>query len=325
MKPITVIETCGGALPKQIVSNQGLAARGMDTSDQWIVQRTGIKQRHISQGDEESTGALAICAARQALAAANMDGSELDMIIVATCTSDYFFPSVATQVQGAIGMKRGFAFDVGAACSGFIYGLNVADNFFRAGQAQSALVVGADTLTHLIDWDDRSTAVLFGDGAGAVVLRQANGKDDGRGILASKISSDGEYLPILYAKGSAGREQKEKGPIYMQGSDVFKLAVGKISQAIIDVLDQSGFTKDDIDWFIPHQANKRILDSVARRVGLDEDRIIITIADHANTSAASVPLALAQGVADGRVKRGDLILMEAMGSGLTWGAMLVRW
>ena len=325
MKPITVMETCGGALPKQIVSNQGLAAGGLETSDQWITQRTGIKQRHIAQGDEESTGALAIQAAKQALEAANMDGRDLDMIIAATCTADYFFPSIATQVQGALGMKKGFAFDINAACSGFIYGLNVADNFFRAGQAKSALVIGADTLTRLIDWDDRSTAVLFGDGAGAVVLRQANGKDDGRGILASKISSDGEYLPILYAKGGAGVDQKNKGTIYMEGPEVFRHAVGKISEAIIDVIAQSDFTKDDIDWFIPHQANKRILDSVARRVGLSEDKVIITICDHANTSAASVPLALAQGCADGRVKRGDLILMEAMGGGLTWGATLARW
>ncbi len=325
MKPCTIIDTCGGALPKQKISNQGLVGQGVDTSDQWIVQRTGIKQRHVAQGDEESTGALAIHAAQQALDAAKIKGSDLDMIITATCTSDYFFPSVAAQIQGAIGMKQGFAFDVGAACSGFIYGLNVADNFFRAGQAKSALVVGADTLTRLIDWEDRSTAVLFGDGAGAVVLRQPNGKDDGRGILASSISSDGAYLDILYAEGGAGMDQKNKGYIHMQGREVFRHAVEKISQAVLDVIAQSGVTKEDIDWFIPHQANKRILDRVAKRIGLSEDKIVVTIEDHANTSAASIPLALARAVEDGRVQRGDLVLMEAMGGGLTWGAVLVRW
>ena len=331
----TIIESCASALPKNHISNLDLVAMGVDSSDEWIKQRTGIERRYIAKGEEETTAALAIRAAREALSLVDMDGKDLDMVVVATCSPTHLFPSVATQVQGALGMKKGFAFDVSAACSGFIYGLNIADNFFRGQKIQTALLIGVDSISRMIDWDDRSTAVLFGDGAAAVTLRRANGEDNHhakingtnlpRGILSTQIFSDGEYVDMLNAPGGAGMDGREKGFVYMDGPGVFRHAVEKISSAIEAVMDDTQITKDEIDWFVPHQANKRILDAVAKRIGLPSEKVVVTVQDHGNTSAASVPLALAQAICDGRVKNGDLIMMEAMGAGFTWGASLVRW
>ena len=327
-----VIESCATVLPRKAITNHDLVAQGMDTSDEWITQRSGIKQRYIASGEDETTAALAIRAARKALSEADMDGRDLDLVIVATCTPTMIFPATATQVQGALGMKQGCAFDIAAACSGFIYGLNVVDNFFRADRVEQALLIGVDSVSRVLDWEDRATAVLFGDGAGAVAIRRANGGDAAahrsnlpRGILASRIFSDGEYVDLLNAPGGAGMDGREKGVIRMNGRAVFRHAVENISQAIFAVMEDMSITPEAIDWFVPHQANKRILDAVAKQVGLDAEKIIVTIEEHANTSAASIPLALAHGIADGRIKRGDLIMMEAMGAGFTWGASLVRW
>ena len=333
---VATIESCACALPRKVVTNHDLVESGMDTSDEWIMQRSGIKQRYIASGEDETTAALAIRAGRAALREANMDSSELDLIIVATCTPTLIFPSTATQVQGALGVKQGSAFDIAAACSGFIYGLNVMDNFFRADQADNALLIGVDSVARVLDWEDRATAVLFGDGAGAVAIKRANGSDAGadhhahrsnlpRGILASRIFSDGEYVDLLNAPGGAGMDGRMKGVIHMNGRAVFRHAVDKISNAIFTLMDDMSITAEAIDWFVPHQANKRILDAVAKQIGLDKKKVIVTVDAHANTSAASVPLALDQAVADGRIKRGDLIMMEAMGAGFTWGASLVRW
>ena len=314
----------GSFLPSQVVTNSDLAKR-MDTSDEWIRERTGIHKRHIAR-DGEFTSDLAIEAARAALVDAGIDGGELDLIVVATTTPDDTFPATATKVQARLGMTHGAAFDVQAVCSGFIFGLSVADNFIKAGQAKTVLLIGAETMSRLLDWEDRTTSVLFGDGAGAMVLQAADGKGDNsdRGILNTKLFSDGRLRDMLYVDGGPG-SSRTTGHLRMQGKEVFRHAVTNISSAIQASVDEAGLKMEDIDWFVPHQANQRILDGVARKLGIDPNKVISTVALHGNTSAASVPLALDVAVKDGRIKQGDIVLMEAMGGGFTWGASLARW
>jgi len=315
---------CGAFLPSNIVTNDDLAKR-MDTSDEWIRERTGIRQRYIAK-DGEKTSDLALGAARAALADAGIAADELDMVICATTTPDESFPATATMVQAQLGMTRGAAFDVQAVCSGFIYGLSIADSLIRTGSAKTILVIGAETMSRLLDWSDRATCVLFGDGAGAVVLQAHDGKGDNSdsGILNTKLFSDGRLHDMLYADGGVSSTQTV-GKLRMQGKEVFKHAVTNIAAAITASAEASNVAIADIDWFVPHQANQRILDGTARKLGIDPAKVISTVAQHGNTSAASVPLALVAAVQDGRIKRGDLILLEAMGGGFTWGAALIRW
>jgi 3-oxoacyl-[acyl-carrier-protein] synthase-3 len=322
----SVITGSGAYLPEKVLTNDDLAKR-VDTSDAWIRERTGICQRHIA-ADGELTSDLAIAAARQALDHAGIDGADLDLVILATTTPDNTFPAAATKVQAALGMTSGFAFDVQAVCSGFIYALSVADNFIRTGQAKKALVVGAETFSRILDWEDRSTCVLFGDGAGAVVL-EAKPEEDGdpktaRGILSTHLHSDGRYTDLLYVDGGPSSTQTV-GHVRMLGREVFRHAVVNLAAVVDEALQANGFTREDLDWLVPHQANKRILDGTAKKLKMDANRVVVTVDRHANTSAASIPLALAEAVHDGRIRRGDLVLMEAMGGGLTWGAALVRW
>lgn len=316
--------SCGGYLPETILTNNDLAAR-MDTSDAWIRERTGIRERHLA-GEEQRTSDLAVAAARQALTAAGLNPDDLDLIVCATTTPDETFPSTATIVQGKLGMARGAAFDIQAVCTGFIYALTVADSMIRAGQARTALVIGADCMSRLLDWQDRTTAVLFGDGAGAVVLGAGDGAGTNadRGILAARIFSDGSKHDLLYVDGGPS-STRTTGHLRMQGKEVFRHAVTKISAAMQTVLDEAGVAAEDVDWFLPHQANQRILDGVAKKMGIPTEKIVVTIDRQGNTSAASVPLALVEAVADGRIQPGQLLLMEAMGGGLTWGATLLRW
>jgi 3-oxoacyl-[acyl-carrier-protein] synthase-3 len=314
----------GACLPANIVTNDDLAKR-MDTSDEWIQGRTGIKQRHIALPGEK-TSDLALGAARAALIDAGIDAGELDMIICATTTPDESFPATATVVQSRLGMARGAAFDVQAVCSGFIYGMSIADSLIRTGAARTILLIGAETMSRLLDWEDRSTCVLFGDGAGAVVL-QAHvgiGTNADQGILNTKLFSDGRLHDMLYADGGVSSTQTA-GKLRMQGKEVFKHAVTNIAAAIVASAAASNIPLADIDWFVPHQANQRILDGTARKLGIDPAKVVSTVALHGNTSAASVPLALVTAIKDGRIKRGDLVLLEAMGGGFTWGAALVRW
>ena len=315
---------CGAALPSNIVTNDDLAKR-VDTSDEWIRERTGIRQRYIA-ADGEKTSDLALASARAALSDAGIAVEALDMIICATTTPDESFPATATVVQAKLGMTRGAAFDVQAVCSGFIYGLSVADSLIRTGSAKTILVIGAETMSRLLDWSDRATCVLFGDGAGAVVLQGYDGKGDNSdaGILNTKLFSDGRLHDMLYADGGVSSTQTV-GKLRMQGKEVFKHAVTNIAAAITASAEASNIPVADIDWFVPHQANQRILDGTARKLGIDPAKVISTVAMHGNTSAASVPLALVEAVKDGRIKRGDLILLEAMGGGFTWGAALIRW
>jgi len=315
---------CGAYLPEKILTNAELA-KMVDTSDAWIVDRTGIRHRHIAR-DGETTSDLALNAARAALADARIDASALDMVVVATTTPDETFPAVATAIQSRLGMTRGAAFDVQAVCSGFIYALAVADNFIKAGQARTILLIGAETMSRLMDWSDRSTCVLFGDGAGAIVLKAGEGRGDAsdRGVLNTKLYSDGRLHDLLFVDGGPSTTGTT-GHLRMQGPDVFKHAVINISDSIQASAEESGVAVSDIDWFVPHQANQRILDSTARRLKVPAERFVSTIAEHGNTSAASVPLALNTAILDGRIKRGDLVLLEAMGGGLTWGAALIRW
>jgi 3-oxoacyl-[acyl-carrier-protein] synthase-3 len=315
---------CAGFLPEQVLTNAEIAKR-IDTSDEWIVERTGIKKRHIAR-DGETTSDLAVEAGKRVLTNAGIGADAIDLVVVATSTPDETFPSVATRVQARIGMTRGAAFDVQAVCSGFIYGLSVADNFIRCGHAKTVLLIGAETFSRILDWNDRTTCVLFGDGAGAIVLQAApgEGKNSDRGILNTKIFSDGRLHDYLYTDGGVSSTQTT-GLLRMQGREVFKHAVTNIAAAMEASAREAGLTPGDADWIVPHQANQRILDGTARKLGIRPERVVSTVAEHGNTSAASVPLALSTAVADGRIKRGDLVLLEAMGGGFTWGAALMRW
>ena len=314
----------GSSLPRQCLSNDELS-RMVETSDDWIVQRTGIRQRHLA-GDGETTGTLAVNASQVALERAGVSAADVDLIIVATTTPDHTFPATATRVQADLGMTRGVAFDLQAVCSGFVFALATADNFIRLGQADRALVIGSETFTRLLDWTDRTTCVLFGDGAGAVLLEGIDGSGTvaDQGVLSTHIYSDGRQYEKLMVDGGPS-STRTVGHVRMDGKEVFKHAVSNMAYALEEALNSTGFKVADLDWVIPHQANRRILDATAKRVALDPEKIIISVDRHANTSAASVPLALDKAVCDGRIKPGQLLLLEAMGGGFTWGSALVRW
>ncbi|HVI52233.1 MAG TPA: beta-ketoacyl-ACP synthase III [Candidatus Sulfotelmatobacter sp.] len=313
----------GAHLPARVVTNEELAQK-VDTSNEWIIERTGIRQRHIA-AEGEKTSDLAAAAARKALEAAGLSAQDLDLIVVATATPDNTFPATATRVQAALGMTKGFALDVQAVCSGFIFALSVADNFIKAGQVKTALVIGAETFSRILDWEDRTTCVLFGDGAGAVVLKaeQGEGKNTDSGILSTHLHSDGRHYDLLHVDGGPSSTQTV-GHLRMEGREVFRHAVTNLAGVVQEALTANGMTADDIDWLVPHQANMRILEGTGKKLKMSADRIVVTVDKHANTSAASVPLALATAVADGRIKAGDVVLLEAMGGGFTWGAALVR-
>ncbi|WP_298108364.1 beta-ketoacyl-ACP synthase III [Bradyrhizobium sp.] len=320
----SVVLGCGSYLPERILTNAELARR-IDTSDEWIVQRTGIRQRHIA-ADGEFTSHLAINAARAALAHAGVDAQSIDLIVLATSTPDNTFPATAVAVQNGLGIHHGAAFDLQAVCSGFVFALATADNFLRGGAFKRALVIGAETFSRILDWNDRGTCVLFGDGAGAVVLeaQTQSGKSSDRGVLTSHLRSDGRHKSKLYVDGGPSSTQTV-GHLRMEGREVFKHAVGMITDVIVDAFDATGTTAEDIDWFVPHQANKRIIDASAHKLHIAPQKVVLTVDRHGNTSAASIPLALGVAVADGRIKQGDLVLLEAMGGGFTWGSALVRW
>ena len=314
----------GSALPRQIVTNAQLAER-VDTSDEWITARTGIRQRHIAEADE-TTATLATAAARAALADAGIDASGIDLIVLATATPDNTFPATATKVQHALGCNGGIAFDVAAVCSGFLYALSVADSLLKTGMAKRALVIGAETFSRILDWEDRSTCVLFGDGAGAVVLEAPsadNAGKDAAGILGTRLHADGAQHDLLYVDGGPSTTQTV-GHVRMKGPEVFRHAVVNLAEVLREVIEDAGISVADIDWVVPHQANARILDATARKLGISPDKVVVTVDRHANTSAASVPLALDTARKDGRIKAGDLVMLEAMGGGFTWGASLVR-
>ncbi|MGA2089646.1 MAG: beta-ketoacyl-ACP synthase III [Stellaceae bacterium] len=323
---------CGSYLPERIVTNAELAAK-LDTSDEWIVQRTGIRQRHIA-AEGEFTSHLAIKAAERALAAAKCKPGDIDLIVLATATPDNTFPATASKVQASLGVTKGAAFDIHAVCTGFIYALSVADNALRCGQASRALVIGAETFSRILDWTDRGTCVLFGDGAGALVLeakpgngsqfsgRVSNMKE--RGILSTHLHTDGRGYDLLYVDGGPSTTGTS-GHVRMEGKKIFLHAVQRLAEVAKEALDANGLEAKDIDWLVPHQANRRIIDGTGKKLGIASDKVVVTIERHANTSAASVPLALAEASGDGRIKPGQLVLLEAMGGGLTWGAGLVRW
>jgi 3-oxoacyl-[acyl-carrier-protein] synthase-3 len=314
---------CGAYLPERVVTNSELAAR-LDTSDEWIRQRTGIGERRVA-ADGERTSDLAVRAAQRALADAGISGADLDLLVVATATPDNTFPATAAKVQARLGMHRGAAFDVQAVCAGFIFALATADNALQLGQARTALVIGAETFSRILDWEDRGTCVLFGDGAGAVALKAvADPGPHGRGVLSTHLHSDGRQYDILYVDGGPS-STGHTGYLRMEGREVFRQAVQHLSDVAEEALAANALTAADIDWLVPHQANSRIIDGVARKLGLSPGKIVSTIDRHANTSAASIPLALAAAVADGRIRPGHLVLMEALGGGLSWGASLVRW
>ncbi|MCC7167115.1 MAG: ketoacyl-ACP synthase III [Rhodospirillales bacterium] len=322
MRRTRIIGT-GSYLPEQVVSNRDLEAR-VDTTDAWIVERSGIRQRHLA-ADGQTTADLAFEAAQRALQSAGLTGADLDLIILATATPDHTFPATATKVQTRLGMNRGFAFDLQAVCSGFVYALATADNFIKAGQAQRALVIGAETFSRILDWKDRTTCVLFGDGAGAVVLEagEGTGTATDRGILSAHLHSDGRYHDLLYVDGGPSTTGTV-GHVRMKGNEVFRHAVTNLAAVVNETLAANGLAPEAIDWVVPHQANVRILDGTARKLGLPRERMIVTVDRHANTSAASIPLALDEAIRDGRIKPGQLLLLEAMGGGFTWGACLVR-
>jgi 3-oxoacyl-[acyl-carrier-protein] synthase-3 len=320
----SVVLGCGSYLPQRVLSNDDLA-RTVETSDEWIVQRTGIRERHIAASGE-LTSDLGLAAARAAIADAGIDPQSIDLIVVATSTPDNTFPATAVSVQAGLGITHGAAFDLQAVCSGFVYALATVDGLMRAGSSKRALVIGAETFSRILDWSDRGTCVLFGDGAGAVVLdaqQQPGGRED-RGLLTAHLRSDGRYKLKLYVDGGPSSTQTV-GHLRMEGREVFRHAVAMITDVIEDAFKATGYRAADIDWFVPHQANKRIIDGSAHKLGIDPAKVITTVDKHGNTSAASIPLALAVAVADGRIKRGDLILLEAMGGGFTWGAALLRW
>jgi 3-oxoacyl-[acyl-carrier-protein] synthase-3 len=311
----------GSALPVRSVSNAELA-QTVDTSDEWIVERTGIRNRHIA-GEGETTATLAADAARNALSAAGLAAQDIDLIILATATPDQTFPAAATKVQAMLGIDDCVAFDVAAVCSGFLYAVTVADSMIRSGAASRALVIGSETFSRILDWQDRTTCVLFGDGAGAIVLGAQESEDGARGILAAKLHADGRHNQLLYVDGGPSTTQTV-GKLRMKGQEVFRHAVVNLASVLTEVMGLAGLSATDIDWLVPHQANARILDATARKLKLSPDRVVVTVDRHANTSAASVPLALDLAVRDGRIKQGDLVVLEAMGGGFTWGACVLR-
>ncbi len=315
---------CGSYLPQEVMTNQDLAEK-IETSDDWIRQRTGIRQRHLA-AEGEMTSDLGLKAAEAALKQAGMTADDLDLIVCATATPDETFPATATRIQARLGMTKGAAFDVQAVCSGFIYGLAVADNFIRSGQSSNALVIGAETFSRILDWDDRTTCVLFGDGAGAVLLQasEGNGKAEDRGVLSTHVYSDGRHHDALYVDGGPS-STKTTGFLRMSGREVYRHAVVRMGEAVDAALEANGLTSKDVDWLVPHQANLRIIESMAQRLDLPKDKVVVTVDRHANTSAASIPLALAEAASDGRIQPGHLVLVEAMGGGFTWGSALIRW
>ena len=324
-RPSTRIAGVGACLPDRVLTNHELAAM-VDTSDEWIVSRTGIHERRIA-AEGEFTSHLAERACRAALASAGCTAQDVDLIVLATATPDNTFPSTAVQVQHNLGIEHGAAFDVAAVCSGFIYALATADALIAQGMAQRALVIGAETFSRILDWTDRTTCVLFGDGAGAVVLERADGADDAvrpRGIIASSLRSNGSHRDKLFVDGGPSSTQTV-GHLRMRGQEVFRFAVSATVDVVEEVLAKAGMSAEDVDWFVPHQANKRIIDSSAKKLGISPEKVVLTVERHGNTSAASIPLALADIAGTGRIRRGDLVLLEAMGGGFTWGAVLVRW
>jgi 3-oxoacyl-[acyl-carrier-protein] synthase-3 len=320
----SVVRGIGSALPRRIMKNTDFEGV-LETSDEWIVQRTGIRQRHIAATDE-TTASLGEAAARAALHNAGLAADDIDLIVLATSTPNHTFPATAVEIQQRLGLRSGFAFDIQAVCSGFVYALNSADLHLRGGGAKRALVIGAETFSRILDWSDRSTCVLFGDGAGAVVIEagEGSGAIADRGVLAASLRSDGYHMQKLYVDGGPSTTGTV-GHLRMEGREVFKHAVGMITDVVEAVFAQAGVSAADLDWFVPHQANKRIIDASARKLGIADEKVVTTVHLHGNTSAASVPLALSIAVGDGRIKRGDLVLLEAMGGGFTWGAVIVRW
>ncbi|MBX3515029.1 MAG: ketoacyl-ACP synthase III [Xanthobacteraceae bacterium] len=320
----SVVRGVGSYLPARTLTNAELATM-VDTSDEWIVQRTGIRERHVSAKDEK-TSDLAVHAAKAALANAGMTADDIDLIVLATSTPDLTFPASATTVQAALGITRGAAFDLQAVCSGFVFAMATADQYLRSGDFKCALVIGAETFSRLLDWEDRTTCVLFGDGAGAVVLERTEqpGTREDRGILVSKLRSDGRHKEKLYVDGGPG-STGTVGHLRMEGKEVFRHAVGMITDVIEDAYAATGYTSEDIDWFVPHQANLRIIDGSAKKLKIAPNKVVVTVDKHGNTSAASIPLALSTAAHDGRIKKGDLVLLEAMGGGFTWGSTLLRW
>ena len=320
----SVVRGFGTALPKRVLTNAELESM-VDTSDDWIVQRTGIRQRYIA-GEGETTASLGEGAARAALDKAGLTVADIDVIIVATSTPDNTFPATAVNIQSRLGMHHGFAFDVQAVCSGFVYAVTTADAYIRGGLAKRVLVIGAETFSRILDWTDRTTCVLFGDGAGAIVLEAAEGAgtNQDRGVLTTQLRSDGAHREKLYVDGGPSTTGTV-GHLRMEGREVFKHAVGMITDVVVSAFDATGFSAEDIDWLVPHQANKRIIDGSAKKLGIPLEKVVVTVDLHGNTSAASIPLALAAAARDGRIKDGDLVLLEAMGGGFTWGAVLLRW
>ena len=318
----SVVRGVGSCLPARTLTNADLAQM-VDTSDEWIVQRTGIRERHIAS-DDELTSDLAVKAARAALADAGLEPGDIDLIVLATSTPDNTFPATAVSVQAALGITQGAAFELQAVCSGFVFAVATADNFLKSGSFKRALVIGAETFSRILDWSDRTTCVLFGDGAGALVLEAVEAGEDGRGILTTHLRSDGRHKNKLYVDGGVS-STKSVGYLRMEGREVFRYAVGMITDVIEDAFEATGETAETIDWFVPHQANRRIIDASAVKLGIAPEKVVITVDRHGNTSAASIPLALAAARADGRIKTGDLVLLEAMGGGFTWGSALIRW
>ena len=320
----SVVRGFGAALPKRVLTNAELESM-VDTSDDWIVQRTGIRQRYIA-GEGETTASLGEGAARAALDKAGLTPADIDVIIVATSTPDNTFPATAVNIQNRLGMHHGFAFDVQAVCSGFVYAVTTADTYIRGGLAKRVLVIGAETFSRILDWTDRTTCVLFGDGAGAIVLEAAEGAgtNQDRGVLTTQLRSDGAHREKLFVDGGPSTTGTV-GHLRMEGREVFKHAVGMITDVIVSAFDATGFAAGDVDWLVPHQANKRIIDGSAKKLGIPLEKVVVTVDLHGNTSAASIPLALAAAAGDGRIKEGDLVLLEAMGGGFTWGAVLLRW
>jgi 3-oxoacyl-[acyl-carrier-protein] synthase-3 len=320
----SVVRGVGSYLPERVVSNKDLEAQ-VETSHEWIVQRTGIEQRHIA-ADHETTSFLGIKAARSALGDAGLEASDIDLIVVATSTPDYTFPSTATIVQEGLGIHQGAAFDLQAVCTGFVYAVSVADKFITSGSHKRALVIGAETFSRILDWEDRTTCVLFGDGAGAIVLEASEGEGTSkdRGVLTSHLRSDGRHRDKLYVNGGPG-STKTTGVLKMEGKEVFRFAVGSVTDVVRDAFESTGTTPDELAWFVPHQANKRIITASAEKLGIAPEKVVITVDRHGNTSAASIPLALDAAKRDGRIKQGDLVMIEAIGGGFTWGSALIRW